>query len=303
MVGTAVEIMSKFLLRLIGYLPPWLTDWVLQKRNESRTLKRLSRVFANLLRNKEAKIGSGVGKGLFINVGGSAAAYVLGTFKPDLQVFLSSTVKEGSVFYDVGANVGFFSLLAARLIGPDGRVISFEPLPDNLLKLHENVKRNRFGNVQILPLALGAANEEQTFQVSERPTWGKLKGVGHETPDKYLADIKVKVRRLDDLLSEGVIQPPDFVKIDVEGAEVEVIEGARETLLHYGPTLMIELHGTGNLLTPIFAEIGYCAVPLNESFDNVSQAHWNAMILAFPSQRIKSIASARRLLHDLSFEH
>jgi FkbM family methyltransferase len=295
-----VEIMSKFLLRIIGYLPTWLTDWILEKRNKSRLLKRLSARSANFFRNKEAQIGSGIGKGLFINVGGSAAAYVLGTFKPELQDFLSSTVKEGSVFFDVGANVGFFSLLAARLIGPKGKVICFEPLPDNLLKLQENVTRNQLCNVQILPLALGAVNEEQVFQVSERPTWGKLKSVGSETPDKYLTDIKVIVRRLDDLLSEGVIEPPDFVKIDVEGAEVEVVEGAQETLLHYGPTLMIELHGTGNRLTPIFAKIGYCALPLSEKFDNVAQAHWNAMILAFPSQRVETIASARRLLHNLS---
>jgi FkbM family methyltransferase len=288
--------MSQLLLRIIDYLPHQLTDWVLQKRSESEALKRLTAPLANLLRNKEVRIGSGVGKGLFINVASSAAAYALGTFKPELQSFLSSTVKEGSVFYDIGANVGFFSLLAARLVGPEGKVISFEPLTDNLLNLYENVKRNQFCNVQILPLALGAANEEQTFQVSERPTWGKLKGVGSVTPDKYLRDIKVIVRRLDDLFSEGAIQPPDFVKIDVEGAEAQVVEGAKETLLRYGPTLMIELHGTGNLLTPIFVEIGYCAIPLSESFDNVAQAHWNAMILAFPARRANGIASVRRFL-------
>ena len=136
--------MSKFLLRLFSNLPPSLTDWVLQKRNESSALKRLTGLFARFLRGKEFEIRSGVGKGLFINVGSSAAAYVLGTFKPDLQSFLSSTVKEGSVFYDVGANVGFFSLLAARLVGPQGKIISFEPLSDNLIKLRENVIRNQF---------------------------------------------------------------------------------------------------------------------------------------------------------------
>jgi FkbM family methyltransferase len=296
--GTAAKIMSKFLLRIFDYLPHRLTGWVLQKRSESEVLKRLTAPFADSLRNKEVEIGSGVGKGLFINVGGSAAAYALGTFKPDLQGFLSAAVKEGNIFYDIGANVGFFSLLAARLVGPQGKVISFEPLPANLLTLRENVQRNRFCNVQILPLALGAANDEQMFQVSERPTWGKLKGVGSATPDKYLRDIKVIVRRLDDLFSEGAIQPPDFVKIDVEGAEVAVVEGAKETLLRYGPTLMIELHGTGNLLTPIFVELDYCAIPLSESFDNVAEAHWNAMILAFPSRRASSITSLRRFLPD-----
>jgi len=298
-----MEIMSKFLMRLMGCIPAGLAGWILKKRSESPTLRWLSELFANMLRNQPARIGSGVGKGLFINVGSSAAAYVLGTFKPDLQNFLSSFVKEGSVFYDVGANVGFFSLLAARLAGPEGKVISFEPLPDNLVRLRENIERNEFHNVQILPLALGGANEERIFQVSERPTWGKLKGVGSESPDKYMSDIKVLVRRLDDLLSESTIQPPDFVKIDVEGAEVEVVEGARETLLRHGPMLMIELHGTGEALTRVFSEIDYCVLPLSESSGNVAESHWNAMILAFPCKHAMSIASARELLHDLSFAY
>ena len=295
--------MTKFLLNLFGHLPIWFTGWVLKKRHNSRLLNQLSGRLANFLRNKEGTIESGIGRGLFINVGNSAAAYVLGTFKPDLQFFLSSTVKEGNIFYDVGANVGFFSLLAARLVGPKGRVISFEPLPDNLVNLRENMKRNQFLNVQILPFALGATNEEQIFQVSERPTWGKLKSVGNDAPDKYLSDIKVAVRRLDDLVSDGVIPPPDFVKIDVEGAEVEVIEGAQQTLTRHRPTLIIELHGTGNRLTPKFASIGYCAIPLNGKFDNVAEAHWNATILAFPAESFESITAGRGLLHDLSFAH
>jgi FkbM family methyltransferase len=295
--------MTNLLLNLFGHLPTWFTGWILKRRHDSRMLNLLSGRMANFLRNKEGTIESGVGKGLFINVGNSAAAYVLGTFKPDLQSFLSSAVKEENIFYDVGANVGFFSLLAARLVGAKGRVISFEPLPDNLVSLRENVKRNQFLNTQILPFALGATNEEQVFQVSERPTWGKLKSAGHDAPDKYLSDIKVPVRRLDDLVIGGVIPPPDFVKIDVEGAEVEVIEGAQETMTRYRPTLIIELHGTGNLLTAKFARIGYCAIPIDKKFDNVAEAHWNATILAFPVERFESMAAGRELIHNLSFEH
>jgi FkbM family methyltransferase len=291
------DAMSKLLSRLPAYLPSSLSDWILKKSHSIPALKWLTGRLAPLLRNQEVEITGGVGKGLLIDVGDSAAAYVLGNFKPELQAFLSSNIKAGSVFYDVGANVGFFSLIAARLVGPSGSVVCFEPLPANLLKLEENTKRNGFANVQILPLALGAANEERTFQVSERPTWGKFQGVGLETPNKYLFDTKVAVRRLDDLVNEGAIAPPQFVKIDVEGAEVEVIEGARETLLHHGPALMIELHGTAEPLIRIFSAIGYCAFPLKSEFENVIQAHWNAMILAFPADRLENIVSAQKLIH------
>jgi hypothetical protein len=138
------------------------------------------------------------------------------------------------------------------------------------------------------------------FHVSERPTWGKLAKAGSARPDKYLSDIKVAVARLDDLLSAGEIPPPDFVKIDVEGAEVEVLEGARETLARFGPTLIVELHGTGVLLTQVLASIGYCGVPLNEAYSDVAGAHWNATILAFPSGRVESVPFARKLLHGLA---
>ena len=286
---------SKFLLRVFNCLPRSLTQWMLRKRIESPVLTRLTAPFASSFRNREARIGSGIGEGLFINVGSSAAAYALGLFKLDLQNWLSANLKPGSVFYDVGANVGFFSLLAARLTGPQGNVISFEPLPENLDRLRENVERNHFSNVKIFPVALGAANQEQVFQVSERPTWGKLKDVGPAAPDKYLSDIRVGVRRLDDLVAEGAFPPPDLIKIDVEGAEVAVVEGAVETLARYGPALIIELHATGNQLTQLFAKIGYCAVPLDGKVPDVAQAHWNATILAFPSRQAANLAAVRGL--------
>jgi FkbM family methyltransferase len=287
------QVVSKFLSGALAYVPPRARDWILEKRHSSRTIGRLTRKLAVLLRNKEVEISSGPAKGLVINVGDSAAAYVLGNFKAELQAFMASNLKTGNVFLDVGANVGFFSLLAARLVGPTGKVFSFEPLAENVSRLKENIRRNQFLNIEVIPHALGVRNEERTFQVSERPTWGKLESTDSQLPDKYLFDTKVTVRRLDDLLADGVLQPPHFVKIDVEGAEIEVIEGARETLLKHRPVLMIEMHGTARPLLSTFTTIGYYALPLESRFDNVSQAYWNAMILAFPSERTQSIASAR----------
>jgi FkbM family methyltransferase len=295
-----MRVMSDLVLRLIGYLPRWLTNWVLRQRNDSPILKRLTGAVANSLRDREVIIRNGIGKGLFINVGESAAAYTIGDFKSDLQSFIGSNLKVGAVFYDIGANVGFFSLLAARIVGPNGKVICFEPLPANLKRLIANVKRNEFWNVKVLPLAVGVTNEERLFQVSERPTWGKLKDIGSDKPDKYLTDIKVTVRRLDDLLKQGTIDRPDYIKIDVEGAEVEVIEGAMETLLRYGPTLMVELHGTGNLLMPLFTKLDYCALPLNDRYRSVAEAHWNSMILAFPATRARCFVAAESLAPTLT---
>ncbi len=286
--------MSRLLSGALAFLPPRGRDWLLEKRHTSPVLRRLAGFAAILLRNREVEIVSGPAKGLLIDVGDSAAAYVLGNFKQDLQEFLSASIDQDDVFYDIGANVGFFSLLAARLTGRAGQVVAFEPLPDNILRLTENIRRNGFSCVKVEPFALGATNEERTFQVSERPTWGKLAGAG-SLPDKYVSDTKVSVRRLDDLLLEATLQPPHFMKIDVEGAEAEVIEGARETILRYGPILMIEMHGTAESLLPLFNSIGYCAVPLNPKFASVMEAHWNAMIVAFPSEQAPRVLSSSPL--------
>ncbi len=288
------RILSAALLALVGVVPRRARDWILEKRYRVPVLKSLTNLMAGALRNDEFVVREGVGKGLRIDVGSSAAAYVLGAFKPDLQKFMELNLRRGSVFYDVGANVGFFSLLAARLAGPEAKVLSFEPIKENVSKLSENVRRNQFDNVRIFPIALGAANGERTFQLSESPTWGKFKGVAQEVPNKYVRDITVQVRRLDDLVSAENLPPPEFIKIDVEGAELEVIEGARDTLVRYGPTLMIELHGTNEALVSLLGEVGYGLLPLSSTTPNVTEAHWNAMTLAFPSARADKIVSQLR---------
>jgi FkbM family methyltransferase len=288
------RIFSAALLTLIGLMPRRFREWILAKRYQVPVLKSLTSLVARALRNDEFVVPEGVGKGLRIDVGGSAAAFVVGAFKPDLQKFMELNLKRGNAFYDVGANVGFFSLLAARLAGPEGSVISFEPIGENVSKLSENVRRNQFDNVRIIPNALGSANGERTFQLSESPTWGKLKGVAQEVPNKYTSDITVQVRRLDDLVGGENLPPPDFIKIDVEGAELEVVEGARDTLLRYGPTLMIELHGTNEALVALLGKLGYGLLPLSSTTPNVTEAHWNAMTIAFPSARAGKIVTQLR---------
>jgi FkbM family methyltransferase len=288
------RIFSSALLTLVGLVPRSAREWILEKRYQIPVLRSLTSLVAGALRNDEFVVREGVGKGLRIDVGSSAAAYVLGAFKPDLQKFMELNLKEGSVFYDVGANVGFFSLLAARLGGPQGKIVCFEPLEGNVAKLIENARRNQFGNVRVFPIALGAATGERIFQLSASPTWGKFKGVAQDVPDKYLRDISVNVRRLDDVMSAEKLPPPDFIKIDVEGAELEVIEGARDTLLRYGPTLMIELHGTNAAMVSILGGLGYSLLPLGNSTPNVTEAHWNAMTLAFPSVRAGKIVTQLR---------
>jgi FkbM family methyltransferase len=247
------------------------------------------KVVAQRLRNNDGFVQRGVGKGLFLNVGNSAATYLLGTCDPSLQDFMQLSLRPGMTFYDVGANVGFYSMIAARLVGTTGNVVSFEPLPENLLALEKNAIGNKFANVKMFPFALGCKNEEATFLVSERPTWGKLDGIG-KPPDKYSFNIPVSVRRLDHFVAEYDLPIPNVIKIDVEGAEVNVLEGARRLVAQNRPVVIVELHGTNRQVLSFFEEIGYCTSALDDRVASIAQAHWNALIVGVPSEEREQLA-------------
>lgn len=99
-------------------------------------VKPVFELMANRVRNQDGEIQQGVGRGLRFNTGKSIAGYLLGTAEPDMQAALKNLVRPGMSVYDLGANVGFLSMIAAHLVGPEGRVIVFEPLPANADRLN-----------------------------------------------------------------------------------------------------------------------------------------------------------------------
>src|SRR5262249_9806017 len=157
---------------------------------------------------------------------------------------------------DVGANVGFISILAAHLTGPAGRVVAFEPLESNARRIEHNAGLNGFGHISVRKQALGRIDGEAEFRVSQRCTWGKLARVGGVAQE--VATCTVPVPRLGTVLSGGADgRPPDVVKIDVEGAEVEVLQGAHDTLRRLRPVLLVELHGTNRAVAELLSEAAY----------------------------------------------
>lgn len=158
----------------------------------------------------------------------------LGTREHKQRQIFENTVTEASVVLDVGAHVGFYSMLAAVIVGPQGRVIAFEPLPDNLRFLHEHLRINNLETVEVIEAAVSDATGEATF----------AKGIG--SFDGRLADngkLKVQTVTLDDLLESGRIPRPDFIKMDVEGGELAALRGARSLLRACQPTIFLATHG------------------------------------------------------------
>lgn len=179
-------------------------------------------------------------------------------------------VRPGAVVYDCGANLGLY---ARYLIGSldAGRVVAFEPMPDNREFLASNVSLGGIADrVTVLPLALSDEDGTAEFQVDDmQTTSGTLSKVtGGEAAEGRrnlkLAPLTTRVpcRRLDTAVTEHGLPPPDVIKIDVEGAEAFLLRGAAGLLRERGPRLMVELHGAAvaREVVKLLAALGYaCA--------------------------------------------
>jgi FkbM family methyltransferase len=284
--------MNRFANALIGAVPvSWLE---FASRNQWRA-PRLRRVFAwgaSLVKGRDGVIMNGVGKGLRFNTANSHSGFLLGSHETEVQDIFATVLKPGMVYYDVGANVGFFSIIAARLVGAEGRVFSFEPLPQNADQIAYNARLNGFSNVSIRREAMGGSDRTETFCTSLEPTWGRLEAVG-KRPMKPAEQISVGVRQLDTLCGHDQLPKPQLMKIDVEGAEIEVLSGGLATLAASRPLIVMELHSTNDAICDILEKLNY-EVALIGSSVPVREANWDAYIIAAPRERAEMVAVLKK---------
>lgn len=179
---------------------------------------------------------------------------VRGALEPGVQEALRRHVAPGSVVYDVGANIGFFSLVAARLAGPSGQVAAFEPVAATAAALRRNLVLNDAGTVHVHEAAVGARSERSQLLSVDEPSWSHLADRGCHTRTQDV--VEVDVVTLDELVAAGLASP-DVVKIDVEGSEVDVLEGMAETVRLSSPVIICELHDTNAEFVARMRELGY----------------------------------------------
>jgi len=166
-----------------------------------------------------------------------------GHYEPVLVEWLKSTLRPDDVFWDVGANVGVMTLVAARRCA---RVVAFEPEPSARRRLEENIAMNALGNVAVQPLALGARGGSTVMARGPRTNLGMTRVVARGEPGDFTA----VVRGADALVAEGVAPTPNVMKIDVEGAERDVLEGARR-LLEQPSTRAVVFEASGSAGAPL----------------------------------------------------
>jgi FkbM family methyltransferase len=205
-----------------------------------------------------AQVESGPAAGIWLRLNPRTGLDTLrGAGEPEVQDALRRHLRPGMRFYDLGANIGFFSLLAARLVGKQGQVVAFEADPEIAARLREHVERNNFRNVIVEEKAVWSAASKVFFERVD-PATSPDRGLGHVASAASAYTIEVEAVTLDDF---GVVSgmPPDFIKCDVEGAEVEVFRGAQRTLAEKHPGVLCELHGeeNGRALFAELARLGY----------------------------------------------
>jgi FkbM family methyltransferase len=166
-----------------------------------------------------------------------------GTYEPELRVLMRQYLHQGMVAVDVGANVGWHTLLMAQLVGLNGRILAVEANPSVGERLDEHLKANHFSNVTIVPSALGSEPGKLRFLAPPVDSMGA--GDGHVVGEKDIDAphlVETEVTTLD-ALSEGErLLRMDFVKIDVEGFEWPVLQGAAKTLAKFRPVVCFEFN-------------------------------------------------------------
>jgi FkbM family methyltransferase len=284
------------MLRVIASLPRPVLRWLEGAQFRYPWLRSLRTRMANRVKNRDGFILAGVGKGLRFNPGTSNASYLLGTAEPAVQRSLQVFLSPGMVFYDVGANVGFLSVLASRLVGPTGTVVAFEPLEANIRQIEHNARLNQAA-ITVIPVALSNENGLRDFVVSGS-TVGQL--TGSQACDLSSFKIQaVPVRRLDTIRSEQKHPPPDLIKIDVEGAEACVLEGGRAMFESERPILMIELHSTNGAVQAELNAIGYVPFVLG-SAHSIAQAPPFAYVIAAPREKPDKLDAVKRVCESAS---
>ena len=176
----------------------------------------------------------------------------------------------GDVFLDVGAYIGWFAIRAAKAVGPSGKVIAMEPDTHNRGQLEENIALNGLSNCTTVPLAAWFEAAEIGWRADDVPVWSKVDRTSHGG--------SVRAVTIDSLASNRGLATVNWIKMDIEGAEVEALQGAEKTLLRFRPVLFIEIHETLDAVRSLLEKFGYAIE--KSQFDEPPDRH--GWILARP---------------------
>lgn len=223
-----------------------------------------------------------------------ACIYYTGDYEPYLKYHFKAIINSGDVILDVGANIGFHTLYFAELTGVAGKVFAFEPVPVNFNSLQNNTNLNDFSQIVLVNKALGNVNEILDIHINEQ----------NQNPGAYnlletgIKNATVECIKGDDYIREHCIQTVNFIKVDVEGFELEVFKGLSNTILKFKPKIIFEydanyqskINEDSKELFYFLTDLGYTFFAIdgygNKKAINLSENLLDSEILAYPNSTI-----------------
>jgi len=162
-----------------------------------------------------------------------------GYYEKTLGDLVKKILQPGDVFLDIGANIGYFSLLAANK-EPTSKIISFEPVENLFQKLEKNISINNIRNITGLQVAIGEINEEKELFISAPDNLGMS---SFQQPENYSGrKEKIRVINIDHWFKTARLSRVDLIKLDIEGSELAALKGMREVLQNFKPMVIVEIN-------------------------------------------------------------
>ena len=274
--------LAAFIARI---LPQPLKQWLYHIQPLAKWLRRkLNKAAPKGL--TEIKVASGeiAGMKLLINLQ-TEKDYWLGTYEPELQNAAYKFVRPGMVIYDVGANIGYISLMMARLSGSSGQIFSFEALPTNVQRLQNNIALNQMESIiRVIPKAVIDSSRPVSFLAHSSSSMGKARGSAGRG-EHYEYEIKVAGLALDDFVFSEGNPAPALIKMDIEGGEILAVKGMQRLLKEKHPLLLVELHGeeAAQAMWLALSHAGYEILKMEKGYKSIrslDQLGWKAYIIA-----------------------
>ena len=190
-------------------------------------------------------LGSGLPKiinGVKLKLPARYIRYFPSDYEAENFSFLKSSCKEGAVILDIGAHIGLFASIAAKMAGSKGKVFAFEPTPDTFSVLQQTIRINKLENV-IEPVnqAMGKDTGIATFFISDAEADNSNSLVSYKI-DRNLSGVKVEINTIDNFVAATKLNKIDIIKIDVEGAEYDALKGGMDVFKKWRPYCILAIH-------------------------------------------------------------
>jgi len=174
------------------------------------------------------------------DAGISTELALFGTHEPLNTKMLASQLRKDMVCLDIGANIGYYTLLESKIVENNGKIIAIEPSPINFGQLQKNIEMEGATNIEVYNLAGGDKDGKIKFLLKKQSNLSRIVSEDEIKPSDNI--VEVPIRKLDSFLEERSLDKLDFLRMDVEGYELNIYDGIRNSIRKFSPSMQIEVH-------------------------------------------------------------